>query len=99
MQRYGYGVNILIDVSVNVDVITMQRYGYGVNILMDISANGDVTTIQRYRCYTCISMNTSPRVNVITMQLGTSCSFDSPGLPNDSGGYPGLTHVVWGTTP
>ena len=31
-------------------------------------------------CYTNIPMNTSPRVNVITMQLGTSCSFDSPGL-------------------
>ena len=25
-------------------------------------------------------MNTLPRVNVITMQLGTSCVFDSPGL-------------------
>ena len=25
-------------------------------------------------------MNTSLMVNVITMQLGTSCSFDSPGL-------------------
>ncbi|MEZ7712575.1 hypothetical protein [Segatella salivae] len=27
-----------------------------------------------------ISMNTSSMVNVTTMQLGTSCSFDSPGL-------------------
>ena len=27
-----------------------------------------------------ILMNTSLMVNVITMQLGTSCSFDSPGL-------------------
>jgi len=44
-QRYGYDVNILIDVSANGDVITMQRYGYGVNILMDVSANGDVITM------------------------------------------------------
>ena len=27
------------------------------------------------------------------------CVFDSPGLPNDSAGYPGLAYVVWGTTP
>ncbi|MBF1522820.1 MAG: DNA-directed RNA polymerase [Prevotella salivae] len=27
------------------------------------------------------------------------CGFDSPGLPNDSAGYPGLAFVVWGTTP
>ena len=27
------------------------------------------------------------------------CVFDSPGLPNDSAGYPGLMYVVWGTTP
>ncbi len=27
------------------------------------------------------------------------CAFDSPGLPNDSAGYPGLVYVVWGTTP
>ncbi len=39
-----------------------------------------VATMQRRKRYTCISMNTLPRVNVITMQLGTSCSFDSPGL-------------------
>ena len=27
------------------------------------------------------------------------CAFDSPGLPNDSAGYPGLAYSVWGTTP
>ena len=27
------------------------------------------------------------------------CAFDSPELPNDSVGYPGLTYGVWGTTP
>ena len=27
------------------------------------------------------------------------CAFDSPGLPNDSAGYPGLAYVVRGTTP
>ncbi|MBF1536399.1 MAG: DNA-directed RNA polymerase [Prevotella salivae] len=27
------------------------------------------------------------------------CTFDSPGLPNDSVGYPGLVYGLWGTTP
>ncbi|WP_196809739.1 DNA-directed RNA polymerase [Segatella salivae] len=27
------------------------------------------------------------------------CVFDSPGLPNDSAGYPGLTYGLCGTTP
>ena len=27
--------------------------------------------------------------NVLTMQLGTSCTFDSPGLTSESEGYPG----------
>ena len=25
------------------------------------------------------------------------CAFDSPGLPNDSAGYPGLMYGLWGT--
>ena len=31
-------------------------------------------------CYANIPMNKSATKNVLTMQLGTSCSFDSPGL-------------------
>ena len=27
------------------------------------------------------------------------CVFDSPGLPNDSAGNPGLMDIVWETTP
>ncbi|WP_281625599.1 lipopolysaccharide modification acyltransferase [Segatella salivae] len=34
-----------------------------------------------------------------TYQRRRCCAFDSPGLPNDSAGYPGLVYVVWGTTP
>ena len=33
------------------------------------------------------------------LQRRRCCAFDSPGLPNDSAGYPGLMYVVWGTTP
>ena len=40
----------------------------------------NVITTQCRRFYANISMNISPILNVITTQLGTSCSFDSPGL-------------------
>ena len=36
--------------------------------------------MQRRRCYANIPMNKSATKNVLTMQLGTSCAFDSPGL-------------------
>ena len=34
-----------------------------------------------------------------TFQRRRCCAFDSPGLPNDSVGYPGLGYGLWGTTP
>ncbi len=34
-------------------------------------------------------MNTTAMMNALTMQLGTSCSFDSPGLTSESEDYPG----------
>ena len=80
MQRYGYGVNILMDVSANGDVTTIQHYRCYANISMDVSAIANVTTTQHHGFYASISMSASAIVNVITMQLGTSCSFDSPGL-------------------
>ena len=36
--------------------------------------------MQRRRCHTNISMDVSITMNVLTTQLGTSCSFDRPGL-------------------
>ena len=41
-------------------------------------------------CYANIPMNKSATMNVLMVQLGTSCSFDSPGLARDEptpGGY------------
>ncbi|WP_281625832.1 DNA-directed RNA polymerase [Segatella salivae] len=34
-----------------------------------------------------------------TFQRRRCCAFDSPGLPNDSAGYPGLGCGLWETTP
>ena len=38
-------------------------------------------------------------VTKCVFQRRRCCAFDSPGLPNDSAGYPGVTYGLWGTTP
>ena len=58
----------------------MQRYKRYANIPMDTSIMVNVAIMQRRRCYAGIPMNKSATMNVLTTQLGTSCSFDSPGL-------------------
>ena len=50
------------------------------NILMATFAIVTVVTMQRRRCYTNIPMNEFRNINALMVQLGTSCSFDSPGL-------------------
>ncbi|WP_314672883.1 hypothetical protein [Segatella salivae] len=47
---------------------------------MNESIIANVATTQRRRFYANILMNESTMTNVLTTQLGTSCSFDSPGL-------------------
>ena len=50
------------------------------NIPMDTCIIANVIMVQRRRGYASISLNISTIMNVLTTQLGTSCSFDSPGL-------------------
>ena len=50
------------------------------NILMNTSATANVATTQLRRYSAIIPMNEFCNINVLTTQLGTSCSFDSPGL-------------------
>ena len=63
--------------------LVVQRRSFGANISMDVFAIENVTTMQRRRCYAGIPMNKSTTMNVLISQLGTSCSFDSPGLARD----------------
>ena len=53
---------------------------YYANIPMNVIIIINVVTMQRHRCYINVSMNISATMNTLTSQLGTSCSFDSPGL-------------------
>jgi len=47
---------------------------------MNTSIVANVTTMQRCMCYVGISMNVFYNINALISQLGTSCTFDSPGL-------------------
>ena len=47
---------------------------------MNTSTIVNVTTMQRRRFYVGIPMNVFGNINAPMVQLGTSCSFDSPGL-------------------
>ena len=51
---------------------------------MNTTAIANVVMMQRRRCCANIPMNVSAMMDVITMQLGTSCSFDSPGLARNA---------------
>ena len=66
------------------NVATTQQCGCYTNIPMDISAIMNFVIVYRRICYVNIPMDASPMVNVLTTQLGTSCSFDSPGLARSS---------------
>ena len=58
----------------------MAKY---IKISMNISTIINVVTTQCRRYCAIIPMNEFRNINVLTMQLGTSCSFDSPGLARD----------------
>ena len=63
-----------------VNVTTTQRCGNYANILMNVFGIANVVTMQRRRCYVGILMNEFCNINALMVQLGTSCSFDSPRL-------------------
>ena len=60
-------------------VIVYRRICY-VNIPMNTSFMVNVITMQRRIFNANTSMDISTMMNVLISQLGTSCSFDSPGL-------------------
>ena len=69
-----------MDVFDIVNVVMIQPRGNYANIPKNISTMMNVVTIQHRMCYVGIPMDAFAIANVTTTQLGTSCSFDSPGL-------------------
>mgnify|MGYP000548620306 FL=1 len=62
------------------NVLMVQRRRCYAGIAMNIFYIMNVTMTQRHRYYVDIPMNVFDIINALTTQLGTSCSFDSPGL-------------------
>ena len=69
-----------MNVSVISNVAIVQRRECHANIPMDVFTIVNVTTMQRRGCRANISKKPLHITNALTTQLGTSCSFDSPGL-------------------
>ena len=88
-----------MDTSTMMNALTTQHYECYANTQMNVSTIANVVTMKRHSCYSGILINTSVMLNALIAQRCRRCTFDSPGLPNDSAGYPGLGYVVWGTTP
>ena len=66
--------------SIMTNVLITQRRKYYVGVSMNESTMMNVITTQRRKYYVGVSINESTMTSVLTTQLGTSCSFDSPGL-------------------
>ena len=78
-----------MDISSIIDVVMMQRRRYYVNFLMNVFVIMNISNSQHRMYYDNYSMNVFNIVTVLMGQLGTSCTFDSPGLASESEGYPG----------
>ena len=80
VQCCGYYNDFLMNVFNIVIALMVQCRRFGANISMDVFAIENVTTMQRRWFYAGIPMNVYSIINALMVQLGTSCSFDSPGL-------------------
>ena len=80
MQRRGIYVNIPMNVFGIANVVTMQHRWCYVGILMNEFCNINALMVQRRRCYVYLLISAFVIMNTLMVQLGTSCSFDSPGL-------------------
>ena len=69
-----------MNISAILNVVMIQPRGNYANISMNVFYNINILMMQRRRCCVNIPMNAFAIANVTTTQLGTSCSFDSPGL-------------------
>ena len=76
----GCYVNIPMNTSPILNVITTQYHRCYINVPMNVSPILNVLTTSTFLVNWIAVMNVSPILNVLTTQLGTSCSFDSPGL-------------------
>ena len=83
MQRQSHCANISMNGIRNINALMVQRRRHYVNLLMNVFVIMNISTPQHRMYYDDYSMNVFNIVTVLMVQLGTSCSFDSPGLARD----------------
>ena len=64
----------------NINALMVQRRRHYVNLLMNVFVIMNISNPQHRMYYDDYSRNVFNIVTVLMGQLGTSCSFDSPGL-------------------
>ena len=69
-----------MDISSIINVVMTQCRRCHAGIPMNVFGNINLLMAQRHRFYAGIPMNVFGNCNARMVQLGTSCSFDSPGL-------------------
>ena len=69
-----------MNTSITMNALIAQCRRYYASSSMIVSAIANIITMQQCKFYVNIPMNVSATMNILTTQLGTSCSFDSPGL-------------------
>ena len=69
-----------MNISAIIHALIVQHRRYYTIISMNVFGNINALIVQCRRNYTIITMDVFAIANVTTTQLGTSCSFDSPGL-------------------
>ena len=69
-----------MDISTIVNVVTMQRHRCYAYLLMSVFVIMNISNPRHRMYYDDYSMNMFNIVTALMVQLGTSCSFDSPGL-------------------
>ena len=72
-----------MDISTIINIVTTQRRRCHAGIPMNVFGNINLLMAQRHRFYAGIPMNVFGNCNARMVQLGTSCSFDSPRLARD----------------
>ena len=83
MQRRRVHAPFPINISGIINASTTQCHKYCGKFSMNESLMMIILNLQRRIFYANISMDAFAIENATTMQLGTSCSFDSPGLARD----------------
>ena len=75
----------------------MQCCRYYINLLMNVFVIMNISNSQHRMYYNDYSMNVFNIVTALMVQLGTSCSFDSPGLARNEPTPGKYSH--WDSTP